>query len=615
MTKAVARDVAPSGNKNAGQITLDREDRKLTKAEAGFQERGGIPELRCGDCHYFTGSGCRIVEGSIDADDVCDQFEPAREKGSMSSQIATAVGRAGDLPRVEMFINRVSENPQTGERRWYSTASGTKKDRYEERMSVALFKDFIRRAESREPAPAPFISEAWNGGLPYLGVAHYLDLNGDGIVGPTERVWVDGSVFKARGTFDDGPLAQAAYESIKRDIENNIPQDERVRISIAFLDYGHDHEGRGSFERKALTDTCPMCTSGVGEKVYKAGHLVHLALTRSPAYVETSIELEERSSMKTRRDDAASIVGDDLADELEKRQLESLTARSENAGIDPRAIVVKRGEDEGDEAKGTGSAASEREGDRYKSTLLGGALTLDDAEAALAERSADDPFVDQWDVLSVVLCNIAGPEKADQIRGVLSDFQSQVDVMTAKAVININNVLEAETAAEQPAPAAASAAIERSEHQEVHVTHPLDEAVAGLVEAYDEAVATPLDSASRLAMIQPAINAVGEAITRSVSTQAAPAAEGGAGVDANALMSMIQEALAPIQADIASLKSTTTVERAAPRTPRIPAPRGYQPVGPGQVVRNAGGEMPPVAPTVKRSKLSSLVRRSVGLQN
>lgn len=617
MTNAVKRDTAPGHKDNAGQTTLNREQRKLTKPEAGFQERGGIPELRCGDCHYFAGDSCRIVEGPIDADDICNQFEPARGQGNMSSQVATAVAKAtDDLPNVQMFISRVSENPQTGVRRWFATASGVKRDRYEERMSVGLFKDFIRRAETREPAPEPFTSEAWKGGLPYLGVAHYLDLEGYGIVGPTERIWVDGSVFKAKGTFEDTPLAIATFDAIKRDIEQDVPQDERVRISIAFIDYGHQHQGHGDFERKSLMDTCPLCTAGIGEKVYKSGHLVHLATTRRPAYVETSIGLEERSTMATRREDAASIVGEELADELEKRQLKSLTERSEaSEGIDPRAIVVKQGEDE-EEAVSTGTAGKDDGEGEYKSMTLGGAVSLDEAEKVLAERSDSAPFMDQWDVLGIVLGNIAGPDKAEQVNGVLRDFQNQVDVMTAKAVININNMLDSEAQAAQPAPATVEAGVHPSAIEEVAVAeqeHPLNDALAGLMDAYDEAAATPLDQKSRLAMIQPAMNAVGEVIARSISQPAQAAGDGASGgVDANMLARIVQEAVAPLQADIASLKAASTVERIAPVSPTIPAPRGLRPVNPAAVRRVAaagsGGQQP-----AKAGGLRSFVRRSVGL--
>lgn len=593
--------------KDAGQVTLGREQRKLTKGEAGFQERGGIPELRCGDCHFFTGEACRIVEGEIDHDDVCNQFDPALEKGNVSS--ATVVA-SEQLPHLDMYVYRVSENPQTGVRRWFATASGTKVDKYNERMSVPLFKDFIKRAESREPAPEPFASKAWMGGLPYLGIAHYLDLDGYGIIGPTDRIWVDGDIFKAKGTFRNTPLANRVYDAIKADIERNVGQDERVRISIAFIDWEHEHEGRGVFRRKSLSHSCAMCQAAVGNKVYRRGQLVHLATTRRPAYEETEIALEERSTMTTKRDDAASIVGDDEAEKLHRLEMESLTRRSDGPEIAPGAVVVKQEEDKSDPS-GTASTRPEEDEPMTERMTLGGAVTLDEAEKALSERADETAYVDEWDVLGVVLTNIAGEDKAEQVKSVLSDFQTSVDVMAAKAVIQIGDMLARESGDDgeaASAQAADSPPVERTEELEVEdmAEHPLDDALAVLREAYDEALETPLDRASRLAMIQPALMTVGEAIRKSVTEPSAPS--NAAGVDAESLASMIQQALAPLEAKVEALGTANVVERKAALN-LIPGPRNLrtrtQPVLPAPA-----GETPK-----PKSKLTMMIRKSVGLQD
>ena len=194
-----------------------------------------------------------------------------------------------------LLITKVAKDKQTGVIRWVARASGIERDLYNERMSVVLFNDFINRAVAREAVPEPFSSEAWNGGLPYLGIAHYLDMKGLGMVGNTEQLYLDGDLLKAKGTFEKSPMAQAAYESIKNDIDNNVPLEERVRISIAFIDWAHDHEGVGGFERKTLTDRCELCADGRGEKIYLAGQLVHLALTRIPAYTTATIELAQEA--------------------------------------------------------------------------------------------------------------------------------------------------------------------------------------------------------------------------------------------------------------------------------------------------------------------------------
>jgi hypothetical protein len=244
----------------------------------------------------------------VQPDDVCGEFEPDG-RGKLNSGnagtpgvVKSSLAVTGLLRRVvpvvavaQMYITRVSEDEQTGVKRWFSSASGLDRDLYDERMSVELFKDFIKRVKSRDEVPAPFSSKAWNGGLPYLSIAHYLDLDGFGIAGDTEQVFVDGNMFKARGDFRDTEIGNASYGAVKRDIDDDLPHEFRTRISIAFLDLAHEHEGfeNGKFTRENMIDQCKMCSKGLGEKIYRAGHLVHFALTRRPAFTRASISNEE----------------------------------------------------------------------------------------------------------------------------------------------------------------------------------------------------------------------------------------------------------------------------------------------------------------------------------
>jgi len=420
------------GSGNTGQATIGEDTRKLSKSEAGYREDQGITGLRCGDCIFFEAGACQIVEGRIDEDDVCDQFEPNLKDGSMQAE--QAVERS--VRATDMWITRVSKDKKTGKRRWYATSSGVKKDLYNERMSVDLFDDFIKRIDAGDEPPPMFTSDAWSGGMPYLGVAHYLDLNGDGIVGPTLQVWRDGNVLKAKGEFQETPLAEAAFKAIQQDQIENRADNERVRISIAFIDWGHNHGKGKEFTRKSLSDTCMYCEAGVGDKEYTAGHLVHLALTRRPAYPETEIVALEEKSMSKRRDDAASIVGEEMADELEKRMKESLVGRSDGNGkVATGAIVVK---DEG------GQQESEAEVEH----ALGGARTLDEAEAYLTK--SETVLLNSWGVLEDVLSNIVeDEEKALAVRAVVRDFQNTLDVRAAEAILNVERALGGDLVAEK----------------------------------------------------------------------------------------------------------------------------------------------------------------------
>jgi hypothetical protein len=530
---------------------------------------------------------------------------------------------ARDVPAVEMFITRVSEDKQTGVRRWYAVSSGTKWDLYKERMSVALYKDFIRRIEEKEPAPVPFASEAWNGGLPYLGVAHYLDMNGEAIVGPTDQVWIDGKLLKARGRFNQSPLGEASYNAIEKDRLTNRAQAERTRISIAFIDWAHDHgKGRG-FTRKSLTDMCPLCEAGVGNKTYTKGQLVHLALTRRPAYPESSIEALEVKSMSKRRDDAASIIGDELADDLERRSKELIgRSNDEESGVAPGAVVV-RDEPGAEEDVAVGDAT------------LGGALTLDDAEAFLTRSEADPPILDSWGIFATVLCNhVEDDEKRAAIREVVRDFQSTLDVQALEALMDVRRALggepvtetkedveravppqfrkdkkggqaadsEAETQAQatadqkqaeaegpaegevttmteeekkkQEAAAAAAAGPKKSLED-----HPLGPAIMRMLEAFDEAVDSPISTESRLSMMQQSFNELGGEIKEKVAEVAKNAP-----LDSAAIERAVADAVAPLLAQIsalsASVQAGTSVQkslvpgRRAIRMPTVPLPQG-----------------------------------------
>lgn len=327
--------------------------------------------------------------------------------------------------------------------------------------------------------------------------------------------------------------------------------------------------------------------------------------------------------MPTKREDAASIVGDDLADELEKRQLESLTERSDGE-VDPSAIVVKQEEEEElverpehyDEEDEEEEEAEEemrkkrKKKDKYKSMTLDGAMDLDEAEAALAERSADAAYLDQWDVLGIVLTNIAGEEKADQVLGVMDDFQRQLDVMTARSVIELNEFLQNMVAEESDDPPPEPQTIERSEREVDMPDHPLDEAIAELKSAYDEALETPIDGKSRLHMIQPALQTVGETIQRSIAQSQEPSASPQGGVDMDAIANVVREAVAPLQKRLEDIEGGAAVSRKAPDQPKIPAPRnlGRNQQVPASVNRMAGSDKKP-------SSIRSLVRKSVGLDS
>jgi cation transport regulator len=241
-------------------------------------------------------------------------------------------------------IVKAAYDKATGEMRWNAVASDTDEDLYAEKMSLALFNDFIRRSSAKEAPPIPFCTESWCGGLPYVSVAHYPDLGGKGIAGDVAALYVDGNRLKAKGTFRDTPIGRACFRSVCESLYKEDADQEKVRISIAFLDWKHSHGGM-VFERKTLSDKCSMCSEGSGGKTYLAGLLIHLGLTRVPVNDRTDIEAEVDKSMAivTRKDDAASIIGEELAEELNEEAKKALVGKSD--------AVVERAEDAEEESE------------------------------------------------------------------------------------------------------------------------------------------------------------------------------------------------------------------------------------------------------------------------
>ena len=218
-----------------------------------------------------------------------------------------------------------------GVMRWSAVNSDTDWDLYGEKMSIGLYRKMLSYIKEKTQPPPAFkdmvCSDYWCGGMPYLSIAHYPDANGKAVPGQPTELFIDGTQLKARGILFDNPLGQAVWKALKQD-ENLGTDEQRIRISIAFLDLAHKHGDSGDvFVRDSFTDICPDCLKGKGNKVYLDGYLVHLALTRVPVNPRTLMEAEDvmtKKSIQTRKEDALSIVGDvELVDEIVKSALEA----------------------------------------------------------------------------------------------------------------------------------------------------------------------------------------------------------------------------------------------------------------------------------------------------
>lgn len=245
---------------------------------------------------------------------------------------------------ITMVITKASVQAD-GSVRWQAVTSDTDEDRSGESTSVELFQDWIERATYG--IETPFLPEP---GMPFLGVSHYPALEGFGEAGITRRMFIDGNKFKADGVFyADRPVGKAAYDAIRKEqamIRKGETVEKPIRISAGWWDLVHFHKDSDFlFVRQSLSDKCPICAKGqTFDKEYRQGQLDHFACTRVPMNPRTSIGLQEKSNMNkvTRKDDAATILDDELAEELDQKA--KLVGKSEAPGEDDEllgAMVVR----------------------------------------------------------------------------------------------------------------------------------------------------------------------------------------------------------------------------------------------------------------------------------
>ena len=243
----------------------------------------------------------------------------------------TWVKKADAVRELSMTFTSVPFDKGAGEMRWKAVASDTDKDLYDDAMSNELYKSFVDNIEKNVPPPEPFgqfvTSNWWKGGTPYLSVSHFSDLDGEAVPGKLDSIYIDGKCLKAKGSFNDTPLGRASWKALNKDFADHIPDDKKIRISIAFLDLAHKHGDGPVFERKSLTSRCKECATGVGDLTYLKGYLVHLAMTRVPVNPRAEMEVEKSMSKKTREEDAASIVGEEEAKKLAEKS--ALVGRSD----------------------------------------------------------------------------------------------------------------------------------------------------------------------------------------------------------------------------------------------------------------------------------------------
>lgn len=240
---------------------------------------------------------------------------------------------------LELNIVKTSFDKKTGEYRWQAQASSTDLDLDAQRTSVELYKSFIAKIEGGMPIRVEDRLKDWEGPMPYLSVSHFTHK-----IGEATSLYIDGKYLKAKGVFADNDIGSRAYKSVSK--STAIEEERPIRISISWRDLAHKHEKTGDvYDSATMGPVCPFCaTQGTQHIKFLDGQIIHLALTRMPANRNTSIQavngVEKMGDYtQKQKEDAASIVGDDIAEEISQQEIQKIHE-------DTASIVTKSEEEE-----------------------------------------------------------------------------------------------------------------------------------------------------------------------------------------------------------------------------------------------------------------------------
>jgi cation transport regulator len=539
--------------------------------------------------------------------------------------------KADILNEFSFVITKASIDKSSGQMRWMAVASDTDEDSYKQRMSLELFSDFITRAQQDVDAPVEFRSEYWKGGMPYLSVSHYDDFNGMGSAGETVNIYIDGNRLKAKGICYDTPLGRAAFNAIKESLDNPN-EDNKVRISIGFLDWKHTHNGV-TFERKSIYDICPACRKSKENVVFLRGQLIHLALTRVPVNQRTTIEAEVTKSMTTRKEDAESIVGEVEAEKLEELST-AMVGKSEALVIkadDPNEpndeetaeelLVDAEGSHTGtvsEEPAGSSDTSEQADrpnqpvevmsvvksddspiasGEVQYSLPYGGAISFEEMEAWMSAQEKIYKAYDTWYTFEALASNIMGRDDIEDKPKALAQLMAGCkDKLETKSFAIMEKIEKAMLEGEP--------FVQKSE-----VVHPLDEAFAQMKSDFDNTVSSEMPDEEKLMALQPALDNLGNVLRESVKAKAVVTPDEpvpSTGVDATQFRAIVEDVIAPIAEKVNILMQAQSAQAGrtvAPRQETVPQRRGLPAQSP-LIAKKSTSETP---------NLHQIVLRSVGL--
>ena len=526
------------------------------------------------------------------------------EKGSDDKWHKKAV-----YAQFSLAISRASYDKATNRMNWRAVASDTDTDFFGDNMTLSLFNDFVDKIQKAELPPEKYRSEFWQGGLPYMSISHYDDMNGKAVPGSVENVYIDGNRLKATGYFSDTPLGRACFKSVCNDLYGDEPHPEgKVRISIAFLDYQHKHKSNGFIFTRGNPEEpiCPECLMDLFKestegKEFLKGQLVHLALTRVPANSRTEIatEVDKSMAIKTRKDDALSIIGDDeearseieqIAEAAEMIGKSELVIKSEAEDDEIEEEIVEESQasmDEEDQEPAEDDDAEENEslveeattkkvnGENYPASDF---LVVEDsskpstwhlqvkrhgkpdhnlmaaARAALTSNYRGNPY--------------SGPNKSGALKKLKALYKSEGMDWEKKSMAD-----EVEVQEENPVltELAEIKSIVSKLIVEPAPAHPLDGVLAEFRSAYDEAIAVDGGADDKLRALQPSFAKAVESIqeqVRSLTETPEAEVEAKSAVSVDEVVGVVMQKIGPELAEIKSLlqaKPQEVVEQQVPQ--------------------------------------------------
>lgn len=328
--------------------------------------------------------------------------------------------------------------------RWFAQASSTEMDLDDQNTTEELFDNFVKHIVEQIAPPDQFKIQKWNGGLPYLSISHFS--SDAAVAGYAERIYRDGKYLKASGYFTNDPIGVAAYQAVSKSL---LPGENPIRISISWLDWVHTHNANGQrFDRRTEKTACPYCKE-IGQKniSFNDGLIIHLALTRIPANPQTFIVESEEKMDKTfkdvQRSDAASIVGEELAETMADAEMSKTHI--------PDVMITKSEDDPISEGEPEVKAEVEAEPvaeDKAKADKKPADEEMDDSESDQEDTEEEDPEEDELDkILSNIktLATEAVGTREEHIATVNAAYETLAGKMQERITAMFNPVPEQKT--------------------------------------------------------------------------------------------------------------------------------------------------------------------------